>query len=321
MKIDPQGRITWSPATGDVGTHYVQVTVADDRGAWIGQGYELNVVLRGDACHKPVPADHLHAAARGFRSAHSYQYQLEAIDPDQDALIWSLETGPDSMSLDPQLGTLRWTPRADQVGIHNVAIQVADGQKGQASQSFSILVLTTNLPPQIQSTPSTRASVGDLYVYPVRATDGNNDPLTFSLASAPSGMTINAATGVVQWRPAVAQLGSHSVVVKVEDDRGGFVTQTYSMVVANATSNLPPVITSNPAVVATVDQVYEYGITAADPNGDPLSFALREGPAGMNLDAVSGLLQWTPSLAQVGSHVVILAAPIQTAPARNRLSA
>ena len=152
MKIDPQGRITWSPAIGDVGTHYVQVTVADDRGAWIGQGYELNVVRAGTRATNQSPQI-ISTPPPVASVGASYQYQLEAIDPDGDMLIWSLETGPDSMSLDPQRGTLRWTPRADQVGIHNVAIQVADGQKGQASQSFSILVLTTNLPPRSSPRP------------------------------------------------------------------------------------------------------------------------------------------------------------------------
>ena len=51
------------------------------------------------------------------------------------------------------------------------------------------------------------------------------DTLTFSLDSAPSGMTIDANTGVIQWTPSNEQVGSNPVTVRVQDTGGLFDAQ------------------------------------------------------------------------------------------------
>ena len=57
-----------------------------------------------------------------------------------------------------------------------------------------------------------------------------------------------------------------------------------------------PVFTSTPPTAAAQDTAYSYSITATDPAGGTVSFALTTGPAGA---AVSGnSLSWTPAAAQ-----------------------
>ena len=51
------------------------------------------------------------------------------------------------------------------------------------------------------------------YEYQVVATDPDNDPLTYSLPTAPSGMQVSAS-GRVTWTPAANQAGGHDVVVE-----------------------------------------------------------------------------------------------------------
>ena len=55
----------------------------------------------------------------------------------------------------------------------------------------------------IVSDPVTTAVAGQPYTYPVKAIDPDNDPLTYSLTTAPAGMTIDPATGLITW-PAAA---------------------------------------------------------------------------------------------------------------------
>jgi hypothetical protein len=69
--------------------------------------------------------------------------------------------------------------------------------------------------------------------------------------------------------------------------------------------NNVPVITSSAPTSATEGQLYSYQATASDADGDPLSWALTTSPTGMTVNA-SGLVQWTPTTAQVGSHDVTL---------------
>lgn len=59
--------------------------------------------------------------------------------------------------------------------------------------------------------------------------------------------------------------------------------------------NNPPAITSNPVTEATEGESYRYDVAATDPDpGDVLAFSLDAFPAGMTIDSVSGLIDWTP---------------------------
>ena len=55
----------------------------------------------------------------------------------------------------------------------------------------------------------------------VNAIDDLADTLTYSLESTPSGMTIDAGTGVIQWTPNNSQVASNPVTVRVEDQLSG----------------------------------------------------------------------------------------------------
>ena len=66
--------------------------------------------------------------------------------------------------------------------------------------------------------------------------------------------------------------------------------------------NVAPVITSTAVLTATVGEVYTYTVVASDANAvDVLAYSLV-GPAGMNINSATGLINWTPTLA--GSYVV-----------------
>ena len=70
-------------------------------------------------------------------------------------------------------------------------------------------------------------SVGALYRYDVEAADPDaGDTVTFALTTAPTGMTIDTATGEIGWTPSDTQGGPHDVlrragVLDVEPCSGG----------------------------------------------------------------------------------------------------
>ncbi|MFH1850073.1 MAG: putative Ig domain-containing protein [archaeon] len=67
----------------------------------------------------------------------------------------------------------------------------------------------------------------------------------------------------------------------------------------------PPNITSYPARGATEDALYQYGVQAAEYNGDPLEFSLIDAPAAMLMDRL-GAITWMPVQADVGNHTVAI---------------
>src|SRR5262249_12957971 len=148
-----------------------------------------------------------------------YRYELQGSDPDNDPLFWSLVTAPAGMSIDPSSGILVWTPTADQIGTQVVAITVSDGQGGSVTHATSVAVRSINVPPMITSVPPTTAAFAAAFSYSVVASDANNDPLTYSLTTAPVGMAIDPTTGLIGWTPTAGAVGANEVTVLVNDDR------------------------------------------------------------------------------------------------------
>jgi serine protease AprX len=151
--------------------------------------------------------------------------------------------------------------------------------------------------PVITSTPVTTAAQGLAYQYPVTASDPDGDQLSFSLITAPSGMNIDAKTGLIAWTPSNAQVGANSVALKVSDPGGLSATQNFSIQVTNV--NDPPVA-SNDAygmISGGTLAVAEAGVLGndSDPDGDALVALLASGPAKGSLSLnPSGGFVYTP---------------------------
>ena len=76
-----------------------------------------------------------------------------------------------------------------------------------------------------------------------------------------------------------------------------------TITVASA-ANVAPQITSTPVTSATVGVAYSYDVNASDANGDTLSYSLTQAPAGMTINASTGLIAWTPTSTQTGGQAV-----------------
>ena len=120
-------------------------------------------------------------------------------------------------------------------GTWTVTLTVDDQDGGTVSQTMT--VVTSNVAPLITSTPPTNAIQGTLYTYQVVVTEPGDDVLEISLAaSAPAGMTIDEATGLIEYTATYAQslAGPYTVVISVTDNEGGVDGQVYTLNVLSA---------------------------------------------------------------------------------------
>ena len=172
-----------------------------------------------------------------------------------------------------------------------MTVKVADNAGLYSNQSFKIIIKDTssNSTPRITSTPVTTAKVGVLYRYDVNATDSNGDTLYYRLTRAPSGMTIDLTSGVINWTPYSSQAGFSSITVSVVDSKGGKSSQSYILQVGDDSNN-PPVITSLPDTTATVGKLYSYQVVAADPEGKALIYSLVTKPSSYMQINANGLI-------------------------------
>jgi hypothetical protein len=79
-----------------------------------------------------------------------YLYQVEASDPNEDTLTYSFTIKPEGMDINSESGLISWAPTNNQVGIHQIIVEISDG-KQSVTQSFEIEVININNPPQILS--------------------------------------------------------------------------------------------------------------------------------------------------------------------------
>ena len=297
------GLATWTPSNAQIGTHAVTVQVSDGNGGTANQSF--SVIVSAQPNNAPVFTSTPITTATADTP---YSYDANATDADGDTLSFSLTAAPSGMSINATSGVVSWSPTTGQIGSHPVAIQVSDGNGGTANQSFSIVVTAQpNNAPVFTSTPITSATEDTPYSYDANATDADGDTLTFSLDVAPTGMTINPTSGVVSWTPNASQVGNQNVVVRVSDGNGGATMQSFAISVSGAANQVPS-ITSTPATSATVDQLYQYDVNATDADGDTITYSLDVAPAGMSINGTTGLITWTPTSSQTGTHAVTVRA-------------
>ena len=108
--------------------------------------------------------------------------------------------------------------------------RASDGGLDSNVATVRIAVDTPNSPPRFTSSPVTTAAIGVRYTYAAQATDPDpGDMLTFSLPTAPAGMTIDPSAGLIQWTPTASQLGSHPSWSRSRTSRGLFALQGYAV--------------------------------------------------------------------------------------------
>src|SRR5262249_4719291 len=152
----------------------------------------------------------------------TFRYDADAQDPDGDALTFSLLSGPSGMTIDPTTGEISMPTGLADLGTQAVTVHVTDGHGGSADQQFTLTIDTAvpNRPPLFTSTPRVDGEVGVVYSYTAKAFDADGNPLSFALASAPDGMTIDSSTGLITWTPTVDEIGINTVSVAAADDQG-----------------------------------------------------------------------------------------------------
>lgn len=94
------------------------------------------------------------------------------------------------------------------------------------------IVIGRVVPPTIISKPEVGVE-GGMFRYLVRATSAESGAkLKYKLLEGPDGMTVDAGSGVMSWRPSSEQRGAFSVEVAAQDQWGSGVAQSFEIRVA-----------------------------------------------------------------------------------------
>ncbi len=157
--------------------------------------------------------------------------KAEAIDADKDKIEFRyqwLRNGAEIPGATEDKLSLAELSKKDKV---TVRVTPFDGE-AEGSAQLSRAVEAQNAPPVIMSAPPSTVT-GRTYAYQVTVKDADKDPISFALAKAPAGMTIDKS-GMITWPISEGSAGVHAVEVVASDPDGGKATQAFTVTVSVA---------------------------------------------------------------------------------------
>jgi len=237
----------------------------------------------------------------------AYSFMPVGDDADNDTLTFSIDNKPSWATFTPATGQLTGTPASTDVGTtNNIVIHVSDGQATAALPAFNLQVVSTapaNRPPTITGTPAATVAAGSAYSFRPVASDPDGDTLQFSIQGQPSWASFSATTGRLSGTPTSANVGtSGRITITVTDGTLSASLASFTIQVTATATNHPPTISGTPGTTVVAGSAYSFQPSAADSDGNTLTFSISNMPAWASFNTATGRLSGTPAAADVGSY-------------------
>ncbi len=154
------------------------------------------------------------------------------------------------------LGGAAINPDGSWAGGFQPAIPATNGQLTVTVLPMSAVWLNPNLPPLLSPFVNRSVIAGSNFSVASQANDPNEPPLPlrYALSAQPAGAGINAATGLVSWRPAISQSGTSNLfTVMVTNTASLAATQSFWVgVIAPQKPQFGPPISSGHVLSLTI---------------------------------------------------------------------
>ncbi|MBN1816684.1 MAG: hypothetical protein JW828_04945 [Sedimentisphaerales bacterium] len=238
-------------------------------------------------------------------------------------VTYAFVAGPAGMTIDDQTGVVSWSNTTADGSPHTVTIR-ANNAWGSDDETWQVRVIR---PPTVAPIPDGIVVKGVTYGKPAPGLVDGTPPVQWSLVEGPAGLTINPATGTITW-PGSPIPGVHTITIRAANMAGSDEESWQLEVIAR------PVL--EPMADAEVMEFAAFVGTAPVlvEGTDPIGFTLVSGPAGMTIDADTGVVSWAsaqPSLTAynvairasntVGIDVVSFALTVLSPPSINPIAA
>lgn len=304
LSIGPDGVLTGTPTSADVGLNVFQVKVEDLAGAEDTADLEIEISNVNDA--PAFVSDPLVVADATQDAVYGGTLVGLAVDPDiGDTLTFRKISGPAWLVVATN-GALSGTPQNADVGSNAFVVEVEDAAGAVDQAALNLEVINVNDPPAF-GTAVINGSNGvqdEAYLGSLAgsATDPDQgDVLSYSKVSGPAWLSV-ASDGGLSGQPGNDDVGSNSFSIRVADGEGLEDFATLEIEIVNV--NEAPSFTVDP--IATADATEDAGYSASlasfatDPDvDDELTFSKLSGPAWL-LVATDGGLSGTPDNDAVG---------------------
>jgi large repetitive protein len=288
--INANGTITYTPRANFNGTDTITYTISDGNG-----GFSTAVVIVTVNAVNDAPVAVNDAARTNEDTPVTVAVLANDTDPDGDPLTVTAASAANGTVIVNPDGTIRYTPRANFNGTDTITYTISDGKGGTSTATVTVTVDPVNDPPVAtndvattnEDTPVTISVLGN-------DTDVDGDPLTVVSASAPNGTVVINANGTITYTPKLNFNGTDTITYQISDGKGGFSTATVTITVVPvndapvASPPLPPQANPDGAVVSV-----PVAGSFSDPDGDLLTYSAVGLPAGLTINATTGIISGT----------------------------
>jgi hypothetical protein len=182
-----------------------------------------------------------------------------------------------------------------------VKVIPSDG-KVEGSPFLSAPVKILNSPPVIQEIriePKIAYTNDRLKVH-IKSDDVDGDSIYYTYQWEKNGVALTEEKTEVLEKGRFNKGDSIAVTVTPDDrESQGISKKSEPITILNS----PPIIVSSPPT-SVEGSDYIYQVKAYDPDNDPISFALKSAPKGMEIDKETGLIRWIIQWKDKGTHSI-----------------
>ncbi len=192
---------------------------------------------------------------------------------------------PTGLSINTATGSISGTPTAS--GTTSVALS-ASNAAGVAPTKTLTLTIYPAVAPTITSALTAGGTAGAAFSYTITAS--GSKPITFGAAPLPTGLSVNASTGLISGTPTGA--GTTNVTLSAANAAGAAAAKTLVITISSAPV-APTITNTNLSTTGTAGVPLSYTIAAI--GTAPITFGAAPLPAGLSVNTTTGVISGTPT--------------------------
>jgi hypothetical protein len=225
---------------------------------------------------------------------------LQSTDPDGDPVTYRYQWIKNDQEMAGETKGILNCGKFKKGDLIRVRVISSDGKTdGEVFLSDPVRIMNT--PPVLEEVsiePNGAYANDDLRVKN-KASDLDGDTIHYSYRWKKNGAVLEGETREVLPRGRFKNGDRISVSILPQDGESEGLQKRAETTILDS----PPMIVSTPPVTVEGNK-YLYQVKAYDPDNDPIAYALRSGPKGMEIHKGTGLIRWVVQPEDQGSHLI-----------------